>query len=309
MENKKFLVIDANSVIHRAFHALPPLTTKKGDLVNAVYGFILVFFRALKEFRPDYAAACFDFPAPTFRHREFKGYKAKRPPAPKGLYEQIPKVKEVLRGFNVSVFEKEGYEADDIIGTLAKKAEQFSIKENLETVIMTGDRDALQLIDKNTKVELLKRGVKEIILYDEDLFKEKYQGLMPGQLVDFKALKGDPSDNIPGVRGIGDKTAIKLIKEFGTLEELYSALAAVNPLIRAKLAEYKEQAFLSYHLAEIKKDVPVDFALEKCRWGGYDEKEAAGRLESLDFHSLVKKLPELRQKKEAKAVNGILKLW
>jgi len=220
-ENKKrLIIIDGNAVIHRAFHALPPLTTKKGELVNAVYGFLLVFFKAIKEFQPDFVVATFDFPAPTFRHQKYKLYKATREKAPKELYQQIPKIKEVLEGFNVQIFEKQGFEADDLIGTISQKAPKKQILPEIETIILTGDLDALQLVDKNTKVYILRKGVKDIVLYDREKVKEKYGGLEPEQLIDFKALRGDPSDNIPGVFGIGEKTAIALIKEFGTLENL-----------------------------------------------------------------------------------------
>jgi DNA polymerase-1 len=305
-EKKRLIIIDSNSVIHRAFHALPPLTTKKGVLVNAVYGFLLVFFKAIKEFQPDYIAACFDMPGPTFRHKKYKEYKANRPPTPKELYNQIPKVKEVLEAFNAPVFEKQGFEADDIIGTLASRAAKFSIfnfqfskKENLETIIITGDMDVLQLVDKNTEVYILRRGVKDTVLYDENLVKEKYGGLTSEQLLDFKALRGDPSDNIPGVRGIGEKTAMKLLLEFGSLENIYEKIQIPNKL-KTKLLEYKEQAFLSRDLAKIEKQVPIDFNLEKCRWGSYNKEEIVKLLESFEFHSLITRLPSLG----AKATGG-----
>ena len=243
-EKKKLIIIDSNSIIHRAYHALPPLTTKKEELVNAVYGFLLVFFKAIREFQPDFIAATFDFPAPTFRHKKYKEYKAKRPPAPEELYQQIPKVKEVLEAFNVPIFEKEGFEADDIIGTIAHLAPKRQIIPEVETIILSGDLDVLQLINPKTKIYSLRKGVKDIVLYDENLVKEKFQGLTPQQLLDFKALKGDPSDNIPGVTGIGEKTAIELIKEFGSLENLYQNLEKLKPKLKESLLLQKEQAFL-----------------------------------------------------------------
>ncbi|MBU0476788.1 DNA polymerase I, partial [Patescibacteria group bacterium] len=180
-EKKRLLVIDSNSLIHRAFHALPPLTAKEGELVNAVYGFLLVFFRVLKDFQPDFIAAAFDLPVPTFRHKKFKEYKAKRPPTPKELSSQIPKVKEVLRAFNAPIFEKQGFEADDIIGTIAREApilwRQDGRGPKIETIIVSGDLDTLQLVDSNTKNYTLRRGLKDAVLYDEKLVKEKYQGL------------------------------------------------------------------------------------------------------------------------------------
>lgn len=291
MAKKRLIIIDSNSIIHRAYHALPPLTTKKGELVNAVYGFLLVFLKAIREFQPDFVAAAFDFPAPTFRHKKFKEYKAKRPKAPEELYRQIPKVKEVLGGFNVLVFEKEGFEADDIIGTIAHLAPRKQAYPEIETIILSGDADNFQLINSYTKVYTLRKGVKDTVLYDEKLVREKYQGLTPEQLLDFRALKGDPSDNIPGVPGVGLKTATALIKEFGTLENLYQNLPLVKSKLREILIRHKEQAFFSKDLAEIYKNVPIDFNLEKCSFGDYDKEKAKEILEKFDFYSLIPRLP------------------
>ena len=305
-EKKKLIIIDSNSIIHRAYHALPPLTTKKEELVNAVYGFLLVFFKAIREFQPDFIAATFDFPAPTFRHKKYKEYKAKRPPAPEELYQQIPKVKEVLEAFNVPIFEKEGFEADDIIGTIAHLAPKRQIIPEVETIILSGDLDVLQLINPKTKIYSLRKGVKDIILYDEDLVKEKYGGLMPEQLLDFKALKGDPSDNIPGVTGIGEKTAVELIKEFGSLENLYQNLEKLKPKLKESLLLQKEQAFFSKELAEIKTNVPIDFNLKKCQWGKYNQKKIIGILKNYEFQTLIKRLPELKRQE---SVKKNLELW
>ena len=302
-EKKKLIIIDSNSIIHRAYHALPPLTTKKEELVNAVYGFLLVFFKAIREFQPDFIAATFDFPAPTFRHKKYKEYKAKRPPAPEELYQQIPKVKEVLEAFNVPIFEKEGFEADDIIGTIAHLAPKRQIIPEVETIILSGDLDVLQLINPKTKIYSLRKGVKDIVLYDENLVKEKFQGLTPQQLLDFKALKGDPSDNIPGVTGIGEKTAIDLIKKFGSLEKLYQNIEKIKPKLKESLLLQKEQAFLSKELAEIKTNVPIDFNLKKCQWREYDKEKIIQILKELEFESLIKKLPQISPVKEN------LKLW
>ncbi len=292
------IIIDSNSLIHRAYHALPPLTTKKGELVNAVYGFLLVFLKALKEFQPDFIAACFDLPAPTFRHKKFKEYKAKRPPTPEELYQQIPKVKEILRGFNVPIFEKEGFEADDIIGTISKLAPKKQIIPEIETLILSGDLDILQLVDKNTKVYTFKKGLKDTIIYDEKAVKERYS-LSPSQLIDFRALKGDSSDNIPGVIGIGEKTAIQLIKLFGSLENLYREIKEetgrakeIKPAIKERLIKYKEQAFFSKMLSEIRKDAPIDFNLKKCQWKGYIKEKLVQILRNFEFYSLLEKLPK-----------------
>ncbi len=330
-EKKRLVIIDSNAVIHRAFHALPFLTTKTGEAVNAIYGFLLVFFKAVREFKPDFIIATFDFPAPSFRQEKYKLYKANRQKAPAELYEQIPKVKEILEYFNVQVFEKKGFEADDIIGALASRATklpsslpasatlkalqaglpasatpkalqadnfQFPKKENLETIIITGDLDLLQLVNKRTKVYLLRKGVKDAVLYDKEKVEERYQGVEPEQLPDFKGLRGDPSDNIPGVFGVGEKTAIFLIKKFGTLENLYKELKTgsekskgIKESLRKKLLNYKEQAFISKMLAEIRFDVPIDFDLKKCRWGRYDKEKVKRIFEKYQFQTLINRLP------------------
>jgi DNA polymerase I len=310
--NKRFLIIDSNAVIHRAFHALPPLTTKAGEPMGAVYGFLLVFLKAIKDFNPEFIAAAFDFPAPTFRHKKFEGYKAKRPKAAKELYLQIPKVKEFLSYFNVPIFEKEGFEADDIIGTLALLATQQSL---VKTIILTGDLDALQLIDGNTGVYALRRGVKDAVLYDARLTKEKFYGIGPESLVDFKALRGDPSDNIPGILGVGEKTAAELLIKFKNLKNLYDELENdskesqnIRPKLKEMLLAQKEQAFLSRELAEIKRDVPMDFSLDECNWQNYDTGKVVKVLENYEFYSLIKKLPgEDLGEKNKKGEN--LKLW
>lgn len=297
MEN--LVIIDANSILHRAFHALPSLTTKKGELVNAVYGFLLVFLRVIRELKPDYLVACFDFPGITFRHKEYKEYKAKRPPMPENLASQIPKIKDILKVFGVPILEKEGFEADDIIASLKFKNQ----KSKINIIIVSGDSDLLSLVDKNTKVYLLKSGVKDIVLYDENLVKEKYQGLNPSQLVDFKALKGDPSDNVPGVPGIGEKTALDLIKEFKSIENLYTQLEKqkdklkINKKTLEKLKKGKELAFLSKLLISLKKDAEIDFALENFSKKEYNKKEVIETLKHFEFYSLIKRIDGTQEKK------------
>ncbi len=314
-EKKRLIIIDSNSVIHRAFHALPPLSTKKGEIVNAVYGFLLVFLKAIKEFEPDYIAACFDFPAPTFRHKKFKEYKAKRPKAPDELYEQFPKVKQVLKAFDVKILEKQGFEADDIIGTISKKFPKKQILPEVEIIILSGDLDTLQLVDKYTKVYLLKKGVKNTVLYNEELVKERYSGLSFDQLIDLRALRGDQSDNIPGVTGIGEKTAIILLKEFGTLENIYEQiekkgedLKIVKPRIQKLLIEQKEQAFFSQELATIYKNVPIEVSPKVYKWDKYDKSKVIKILEEFGFNSLIKRLSEKPEKKQKKSARE-LTLW
>ena len=317
MENKKrLIIIDSNSIVHRAYHVFPFLATQKGEKVGAIYGFLMSFLKTIKDFQPDFIVACFDLPMPTFRHKAYKAYKAKRPPMPEELYQQIPKIKEVLKVFNVLIFEKEGFEADDLIGTIATCASNqilFQNKETsslfsdstiicsknhlIETIILSNDSDMLQLVNFQTKACLLNGGGKKNILYDEKLTKEKLQGLTPKQFLDFKALRGDPSDNIPGVTGVGEKTATKLILEFDNLENLYQEIEKnskkaqkIKLKLRELLIKHKEQAFLSKMLANIKRDVLIDFNLEKCSWGNYSREKVIKALEQFEFHSLIKKL-------------------
>jgi len=293
---KKLLLIDSNSLIHRAFHALPPLTNRKGDQLGAVYGFLLVFFKGLKDINPQYVAAAFDVKGPTFRHKEFDLYKAQRPKMSFDLSQQIPKVKRVLRSFRVPIFEKQGFEADDIIGTISQI---MSSEENIETIIMSGDKDLFQLIDSKTKVYGLRKGVKDTVLYNIEEVILKYEGLKPKQLIDFKGLRGDPSDNITGVPGVGEKTGIKLIKTFGSLEKLYEELEekekieGVSKRIREKLLNNKKEAFLSKKLVKIKCDVPINFTLKDCLFDDYKIEEIKGIFNEFEFNSLVEKIPRI----------------
>ncbi|MFA5086995.1 MAG: 5'-3' exonuclease H3TH domain-containing protein [Candidatus Paceibacterota bacterium] len=322
-ENKEtFLIIDSNSIIHRAFHALPPLTNQKGEVVNAVYGFLLMLFRVIKDFDPKYIAACFDLPEPTLRKKSYPEYKATRKKAPDELYAQIPMVKEILKSFDIPVFEKSGYEGDDLIGTLSEFAGKNHSKK-IKNVIISGDLDNLQLVDKNTNVYFLNRGIKEGILYNCEAIKKRYEGLSPEQIVTLKSLKGDASDNIPGVKGIGEKTAIQLIKDYESLEAIYKEAEKSEPRIKGavlqKLLDYKKEAFLSYDLAKIEKNVPIKVSIEDCAWKGFDKEKAREHLEEFGFKSLSKKLPgaepeekikkEPKKEKAKKQIGENLKLW
>lgn len=300
MEAKKFLIIDTNSILYRAFHALPPLKTKKGELVNGIYGFLLVFLKVLKAFQPEFVVATFDLPYPTFRHQEFKEYKAQRPSQPQELYQQLNKVKEVLEAFGVPIFEKPGFEADDLIGTLTSKFGKKQIFPRAEIIVLSGDLDTLQLVDSQTKVWTMKKGLKETALYDEEEVGKRYQGLKPFQLPDFRGLKGDPSDNIPGVPGIGEKTALFLIKEFGNLENLYQEIEKNSPKaekikekIRQFLKQYKKEAFFSKKLSQIKKDVPIELKIADCRFGKFDQEKIKKLFEELEFYTLFKRLEQI----------------
>lgn len=288
---KRFILIDAHAVIHRAYHALPPLSTPLGEPVNAVYGFTTILLRILRELKPDYIAAALDLPGPTFRHVAYERYKAQRPETPSDLSSQFAKVKEVLAAFAIPVFEKEGYEADDLIGTIAKKLEK---RKNLEAVIVTGDMDTLQLVKPGLKVYAMKKGITETVIYDEKAVKERY-GFRPEQLIDFKGLKGDPSDNIPGVKGIGEKTASELIKNFGSVEGIYKALkkrsAKISAGIADKLRQGEEDAKFSRELARIKIDVPLEFSLVDAeRKGDSDTSEVRQLFLKFGFSSLLKRL-------------------
>ena len=309
--HKRLVIVDGNALIHRAYHALPKLTTKKGQVVNAVYGSLLAFFKVIKDFNPDFICACFDLPAPTFRHKEFKQYKAHRVKTSGEIIQQIPKVKQVLKVFSVSIFEQEGFEADDLIGTLALQAAdigRIGPIGPIEIIILTGDLDLLQLVNKNTKACMFKKGIKHTVLYDRSKVQERY-GLSPALLPDYKALVGDASDNIPGVPGVGPKTAAMLLKEFGSLEGIYEHISPMGPIgpmgpvpagQAQKLKDYKKQAFLSKMLATIRLDVPVNFDLQKCEWKDYNKEKAVEMLEKFGFKSLIKRLPGLPEKKTGK---------
>jgi len=298
--NKKLILVDGHALIHRAFHALPPLTTKKGELVNAVYGFTTIFLKALRELKPDYIAVTFDKGRKTFRDEIYSEYKAQRESAPPELYEQTPKIKEILKYFKVPVYELDNYEADDLIGTICNLPEVK--KEDIETIIVSGDLDLLQLVNKNTKMYGLKRGISDTIIYDIKNVKERYEGLKPDQLIDYKALRGDPSDNIPGVTGVGEKTAIELLNEFKTLESVYKNIDSkkIKDSVRKKLKTDKEKAFLSQKLATIALDVPIKFKLKEAKIQTYDRQGLIKLLQEYQFTSLLNKLPDTKTNKPIK---------
>lgn len=285
---KRLIIIDGNAIIHRSFHAIPNFKSKKGEAVGALYGFISFFLKITKEYNPDFIVTTFDLKGPTFRHIEYSDYKAKRKKAPDELYSQIPKVKEFLKSINISIFEKEGYEADDIIGTISSL-----VSKSVEVIIFTGDFDCMQLVNKNVKVFALERGIKQGTLYDEKKVIEKYSGLYPKDLINFKALRGDPSDNIPGIVGIGEKTAIEIVKNFSTIENLYKDIKKAEYIFKEGIIERikkgKENAFLSKKLSEIKKDVPIEFNLENTKFKEDRENEIKF-LEKYNFKSLISRI-------------------
>lgn len=286
---EKIALIDGNALVHRAFHALPPLTSPKGELVNATYGVASMLLKVLQEMQPDFAAAAFDTPVPTFRHLQFEAYKAQRGAAPEGLHEQFGRVHELLDALGIPIYRADGYEADDLLGTLAKQARD----RGLEVVIVTGDTDALQLVRQGVSVLTSRRGFTDTVLYDEREVRERY-GVAPPRLVDLKALKGDPSDNIPGVPGIGEKTASRLVAEFGSLEGIYENLGKLPAKQRELLESHRDQAFLSRRLGEIVTDAPVELKLEECRTGAYDRGRLVELFRELGFRSLVDRLPKMK---------------
>ena len=287
-ENKKLLIIDGHSLLYRAFHALPPLSNGRGQMTNAVYGFLLILFKAIKDVEANYVVACFDTKKPTFRHEEFKEYKVHRAPMPDGLISQMPLMKKVLEAMQVPIFEKEGFEADDLVATIATKA-----KAEAMVYILSGDLDNLQLVDENVRVYTMGRGIKDSVIYNGAKVMERF-GVLPNQMNDFKALTGDTSDNVPGVPGIGKVAAADLISRFGNVENLYSELgtdtAVLKPKIKEALKNNKENAFLSLRLVDTKKDVPIDFNLQACKFSEFNETEVAAVFAELGFVSLMEKL-------------------
>lgn len=294
----KFVIIDGNALIHRAFHAMPPLATKDGRMVNAAYGFTTILMRVMKELKPKYIVTTFDLPKPTFRHEVYKEYKAHREKQADELYDQIPITKDIVDAFNIPIYEVEGFEADDVIGTIAA---QLTKQDSIDTYIVTGDMDILQLVGDSTFVYAPKRSIADIVIYDERAVKERYDGLDSDQLIDYKALRGDPSDNIPGVRGIGDKTAIALLKEFPTLDELYAGFensSTIKPRIKNLLTEHKDDAYLSQNLATIRLDVPIEFSLGDSKFTGVDQEQIVPIFQDLEFKSLLPKILELEKSLE-----------
>jgi DNA polymerase-1 len=249
---------------------------------------LLILFKAIKDLNANYIVACFDLPQPTFRHEKFKEYKAQRPKTPDGIVSQIPITKDILESFKIPIFTKAGFEADDLIATIAKKAEKES-----EVYILSGDLDNLQLVNDKIKVYTLGKGIKDTVVYDKERVVSRF-GVTPEQMIDFKALAGDTADNISGVPGIGKKTAAELIQSFNDLKNLYSeidqGMANIKPRIKDLLIDHKKTALLSLELVEMKKDVDIDFILENCKFGKFDLKEIEEKMKALDFNTLIDRL-------------------
>jgi DNA polymerase-1 len=286
----RLMLLDSNGLIYRGYHALPPLTTSKGELVNAVFGFCSILLRGIQDLQPEYVAACFDLPGPTFRHEQFADYKATRAPMPDDLRSQFPKVREVVAALRIPVYEMAGFEADDVIGTITR---DMDARGGIETTIVTGDLDMLQIVTPTTRLMTTRQGVDSTIYYDPARIWERFE-LRPDQMVDYKALKGDPTDNIPGIPGVGEKTAARLVGQFGSIEGIYERLDEVKPdRLREKLVEAREQVLRSRELSRIVRDVPVKLDLEAARLSDYDRAEVVRLFREFEFRSLIDRLPAL----------------
>lgn len=294
---RRLVLIDGHALLHRAYHAIPVLTTSKGEQVNAVYGFTLIVLRVLDELKPEWVVGTFDRSAPTFRHTQYTGYKANRSAAPDDLHSQLPRVQEILKSLNIPIFELDGYEADDLIGTISRIA--IEKNEVDEVIIVTGDMDATQLVGPKVKVYTARKGIADTVLYDEAAVKERYS-LTPAQIPDYKGLAGDSSDNIPGVMGIGAVGAKKLISEYGSVEGLYKNLDKIPERMRKILSEGQESAFMSKELATIDQDAPISIDLASCRLHDYDYDNALKLLQELEFKSLIAKLPDYKNRQNNK---------
>ncbi|MBM4433355.1 MAG: DNA polymerase I, partial [Chloroflexi bacterium] len=301
MKKPLLVVFDGNAIVHRAYHAFEktPLTIRKtGEIVSAVYGFALMLLKTINELKPTHYAIAFDRKAPTFRHLLYDQYKAQRPSAPDELVNQLGRVRQLVEAFHIPIFELDGYEADDVLGTLSQQASE----QGMDTIIVTGDADTMQLVSPQVKVLYPKpRGTfSDTMLYDEEAVIQKY-GIKPKYIADFKALKGDPSDNIPGVPGIGEKTAIKLIQQFGSIEEIYAHIDEVTPpKLQESLKQNEAQARQSKKLATIVTKTPITLNLDECcRVSRYDRNQVAELFRELEFFSLLPKLPEVDTEAEA----------
>ncbi|CAN5257353.1 DNA polymerase I [soil metagenome] len=280
------MLIDGPSLVYRGYFALPPLTMSDGTLVNAVFGFLQIVLRGMQDVKPDFAIVSFDVGKPQFRFDAFPDYKAGRPSMPDDLRGQFPIVREIAAMMGMPTRELSGYEADDVIGTLTKKA----TAQGVDTMIVSGDLDGLQLVDDHVRLLTTRMGVASTVIYDEARVMERY-GLRPDQMLDYKALKGDTSDNIPGVPGVGEKTASSLLQQFGSLDGVYERLDEVKGKMRDRLAEHRDSAFMSREIGRIVCDLPVELGLEEARTGRYDRRAVAQRLRELEFRSLIDRLP------------------
>src|SRR5512141_2812615 len=284
------MLLDGYGLVYRGYFALPPLTTSRGELVNGVFGFASIVLRGIADLQPDYLAVSFDLPGPTFRHEMAATYKATRVRMPDDLRDQFPKVREVVKALRIPVYEMPGFEADDVIGTITQKLES---NEDLETTIVTVDLDMLQLVTPRVRLMTTRSGVENTIIYDIARIDERF-GLRPDQMVDYKALKGDPTDNIPGVPGVGEKTAARLIRDFGSLDAMFERIDEVTPeKLRDKLREHYDQIQMGRELSRIVRDLPIQIDLEAARLGDYDRDTVVRLFREYEFRTLSERLPPM----------------
>jgi len=281
----KLILIDGNNIIYRAFFAMPPLTNASGQQTNAVYGFTTMLLRLIEEHKPTHMMVAFDAGKETFRHADYQDYKGGRQKTPPELSGQFPLLKELLKGLGVSQFEIGGYEADDIIGTITRQADEAGRK----VMVVSGDKDMLQLASENTTIAMVRKGVTEIEYYGPEQIKERYD-LTPEQIIDLKGLMGDASDNIPGVPGVGEKTALKLLHEFGSVEEVVARSGELKGKMKEKIEEHADSAILSKKLATIFREVPLEQTLDDMVFNGLNEETAGPALAKLEFKSLIERL-------------------
>lgn len=281
----KFVLIDGNSIANRAFYALPLLNNSSGLHTNAVYGFTTMLLKLIEEEKPTHFLVAFDAGKVTFRHKEYKDYKGKRMKTPPELSEQFPVIKKVLDAFGIRYFELEGYEADDIIGTLTLQADQ----QKIETLVVTGDKDMLQLASDHVTIALTRKGVSETERYDPQAIQDKY-GLKPEQIIDLKGLMGDASDNIPGVPGIGEKTGLKLLHQYGSIEEVLAHVDELKGKMKERIIEHEQDARMSKELATIYREMELDFAWDEMKFEEYDPEAVSEVFKELEFHSLLEKM-------------------
>lgn len=283
------LLIDASALIHRFFYALPPLTTPKNEPIGAIFGLANVMLKIIREQTPQYIAACFDRPEPTFRDELFKEYKIQRPKPTDELISQIQKMRSMFEAFDIPVVEKAGFEADDIIGTLAEKFKNADVT----TRVLTGDNDLLQLVDdkNNIEVQIIRKGLADAKIYNESEVEKRF-GVKPTQLVDYKGIVGDASDNIPGIKGVGPKTLVPLLKKFKNIEGIYENLQSIPEKIRKKLEGQKENALFYRKIVTIRKDVPIDVSLQDLKLGKLNKEKLIKYFNELGFKSLVQRLQQ-----------------
>lgn len=282
----KLILIDGNSIAYRAFFALPLLSNSKGLHTNAVYGFTTMLLKLIEEQKPTHFLVAFDAGKTTFRHKGYSEYKGGREKTPPELSEQFPVLKELLESFGIRQFQLDGYEADDIIGTLTRTADE---QDGMEVLVVTGDKDMLQLASDNVKIALTRKGISEVELYDPAYIEDKY-GLKPDQIIDLKGLMGDASDNIPGIPGVGEKTALKLLHEYGSVEKVLENASSIKGKMGEKVAAHAEDALMSKELATIFREVPMDIPWDDLAYGGYDEQVLGDMFRKLEFKSLLERL-------------------